>query len=203
MKHNFIDKYSSLSSPVHKIDTKIKLVSFLTIAIFVSLFGVSSKILVLLLAFLIFISQLAKIPILFLLSRIFVIFPFVFLISVSYLINKQSFSDVLNVVLKSYVIILSLLILIQTTKFNDLLATLKSFKFPKFLVLLLSFIYRYFFVLTDEVEKMSFAVKLRQQERLNIKTLINLFGFLLIRSYNRAEKINKAMILRGWDNNSI
>jgi len=199
MKHNFIDKYSSLSSPVHKIDTKIKLVSFLTIAIFVSLFGVSSKILVLLLAFLIFISQLAKIPILFLLSRIFVIFPFVFLISVSYLINKQSFSDVLNVVLKSYAIILSLLILIQTTKFNDLLATLKSFKFPKFLVLLLSFIYRYFFVLTDEVEKMSFAVKLRQQERLNIKTLINLFGFLLIRSYNRAEKINKAMILRGWN----
>jgi len=200
MKHNFIDKYSSLSSPVHKIDTKIKLVSFLTIAIFVSLFGVSSKVLILLLTFLIFISQLAKIPILFLLSRIFVIFPFVFLISVSYLINKQSFSDVLNVVLKSYAIILSLLILIQTTKFSDLLDTLKSFKFPKFLVLLLSFIYRYFFVLTDEVEKMSFAVKLRQQEKLSIKTLINLFGFLLIRSYNRAEKINKAMILRGWDN---
>ena len=200
MKHNFIDKYSSLSSPVHKIDTKIKLVSFLTIAIFVSLFGLSSKILVLLLAFLIFISQLAKIPILFLLSRIFVIFPFVFLISFSYLINKQSFSDVLNVVLKSYVIILSLLILVQTTKFNDLLNTLRSFKFPKFLVLLLSFIYRYFFVLTDEVEKMSFAVKLRQQEKLSIKTLINLFGFLLIRSYNRAEKINKSMILRGWYN---
>ena len=200
MKHNFIDKYSSLSSPVHKIDTKIKLVSFLTIAIFVSLFGVSSKVLILLLTFLIFISQLAKIPILFLLSRIFVIFPFVFLISVSYLINKQSFSDVLNVVLKSYAIILSILILIQTTKFSDLLDTLKSFKFPKFLVLLLSFIYRYFFVLTDEVEKMSFAVKLRQQEKLSIKTLINLFGFLLIRSYNRAEKINKAMILRGWDN---
>lgn len=200
MKHNFIDKYSSLSSPVHKIDTKIKLVSFLTIAIFISLFGVSSKVLILLLTFLIFISQLAKIPILFLLSRIFVIFPFVFLISVSYLINKQSFSDVLNVVLKSYAIILSLLILIQTTKFSDLLDTLKSFKFPKFLVLLLSFIYRYFFVLTDEVEKMSFAVKLRQQEKLSIKTLINLFGFLLIRSYNRAEKINKAMILRGWDN---
>ena len=200
MKHNFIDKYSSLSSPVHKIDTKIKLVSFLAIAIFVSLFGLSSKILVLLLAFLIFISQLAKIPILFLLSRIFVIFPFVFLISFSYLINKQSFSDVLNVVLKSYVIILSLLILVQTTKFNDLLNTLRSFKFPKFLVLLLSFIYRYFFVLTDEVEKMSFAVKLRQQEKLSIKTLINLFGFLLIRSYNRAEKINKSMILRGWYN---
>ncbi len=201
MKHNFIDKYSSLSSLVHKIDTKIKLISFITIAIFVSFFGLSSKILVLLLLFLIFISQLAKIPVLFLLSRIFVILPFVCLISFSYFITKQNFLDVLNVVLKSYTIILSLLILIQTTKFNDLLTTLKSFKFPKFLLLILSFIYRYFFVLTDEVEKMTFAVKLKQQKKLNLKTLTKLVGVLLLRSYNRAEKINKAMILRGADRN--
>jgi cobalt/nickel transport system permease protein len=82
-----------------------------------------------------------------------------------------------------------------------LIETLKEFKFPKFLLLLLSFIYRYFFVLTDEIEKMTFAVKLRQQEKFTAKTLTKLIGMLLIRSYKRAERINKAMLLRGWDGN--
>ncbi len=199
MKHNFIDKYSNLSSPIHKINTKLKLIVFLAIAVFISLFKLENKILLIILMFLIFISQIAKIPILFLLLRMFVILPFIFLVSVSYLINKQNFSVVLNVLLKSYTVILSLLIFIQTTKFNKLINTLKNFGFPKFLLLLLSFIYRYFFVLTDEIEKLMFAVKLKQQKKVSVKIISQLLGILLLKSYNRAERINKAMLLRGWD----
>ena len=199
MKHNFIDKYSSLSSPIHKISPKLKFVLFLAIATFISLFGVNTKILVFIFLFLIFVCKLSKIPTKFFLTRILVISPFIFLIAISYLVSKQSFLTILNVSLKSFIVILSVLILVQTTRFDVLIETLKEFKFPKFLLLLLSFIYRYFFVLTDEVEKMTFAVKLRQQEKFTAKTLTKLIGMLLIRSYNRAERINKAMLLRGWD----
>jgi cobalt/nickel transport system permease protein len=176
-------------------------VLFLAIATFISLFGVNTKILVFIFLFLIFVCKLSKIPTKFFLTRILVVSPFIFLIAISYLVSKQSFLTILNVSLKSFIVILSILILVQTTRFDILIETLKEFKFPKFLLLLLSFIYRYFFVLTDEIEKMTFAVKLRQQEKFTAKTLTKLIGMLLIRSYKRAERINKAMLLRGWDGN--
>lgn len=198
MKHNFIDKYSSLSSPVHNLNTELKLLIFFSLAVIVSLINLSNFVLFFLFFVLIIICKLAKIQIKFVLIRIAVILPFVLLVAINYFFSFKNFYKVINIFLKSFVIILSLILLIQTTKFNVFIETLKSLKFPNFLLLLLSFIYRYFFVITDEVEKMSFAVKLRLQEKLRIKTLSKIVGMILIRSFERAERINKAMILRGW-----
>lgn len=199
MKHSFIDKYSNLSSPIHRLDTKLKLTVFFSIALLVSLLNFNNFVLLILFFILLFVSKLAKIPIRFILTRMFIVFPFIFIIAISYFVIFKNFYKLINMSLKSFVIILSFILLIQTTKFNVFVETLKSLKFSNFLLLLLSFIYRYFFVLTDEVEKMSFAVKLRLQEKLKIKTLSKIVGMVLIRSFERAERINKVMQLRGWD----
>jgi cobalt/nickel transport system permease protein len=62
--------------------------------------------------------------------------------------------------------------------------------------------YRYFFVLVDELEKMLRAVKLRSFKNNRFKTfsiLANIVGVLFIRSYERSERVYNAMSMRGFD----
>ncbi|GAI09859.1 unnamed protein product, partial [marine sediment metagenome] len=91
-----------------------------------------------------------------------------------------------NVVIKAWLCILSLILLSATTKFADLLRGLKQLGIPKVIILILSFMYRYIFVLVDEVMRMRRARdsrnfgggRLRQ-----LRTLGNMLGTLFIRSY--------------------
>jgi cobalt/nickel transport system permease protein len=107
-----------------------------------------------------------------------------------------------NIVVKSWLCILSLILLSATTKFTALLKGLKQLGIPKVMVLILSFMYRYIFVLVDEVMRMRRARdsrnfgggRLRQ-----LKTLGNMIGTLFIRSYERGERVYVAMLSRGFD----
>ncbi len=202
MRHNFIDKYAYQTSIIHKIHPTIKFFIFLFLSLTITLLNVKTSLLICLLILLLIIGKLANIPAVFIIKRLLVVLPFILIIFLTYEVTLKFQFSTSNTILKSFVIILALIIFSQTTKFNDFIKTLKTLKFPKILLLLISFIYRYVFLLTDEYEKLTFSIKLRMRKKLTLSLLTCIGSVLLLRTYERAEKVNKAMILRGWGNNN-
>jgi cobalt/nickel transport system permease protein len=95
-----------------------------------------------------------------------------------------------------------LIILTNTTRFAELLRGLKKLGCPQILVMNLSFLYRYLFVLTEEVQRMKQARDCRRVGRARfkeeLKILSSMLGTLLIRSFERAERMHSAMLSRGF-----
>jgi cobalt/nickel transport system permease protein len=63
--------------------------------------------------------------------------------------------------------------------------------------------YRYIFVLWDELDKMRVARRARSFGQTGLwfrwKTSAQLIGMLMIRAMSRAERVHGAMCARGWD----
>lgn len=80
---------------------------------------------------------------------------------------------------------------------------LESLKVPRKLCYILLFSYRYIFVIHEEYLTLYRALKMRCfQAGTNMhtyRTFAYLFGMTLVRSHNRAERIQQAMVLRGFD----
>jgi cobalt/nickel transport system permease protein len=107
-----------------------------------------------------------------------------------------------NVVVKSWLSILCLIVLSSSTKFEELLQGMSGLKVPQVFVQITSFMYRYMFVIADQAMRMQMARDSRNfgMKRSNIfKTIGNMVGMLFIRSYERAERIYAAMLSRGYN----
>jgi len=208
MEHSFLDKYSNLDSPVHRIDARIKTVaSFIYILLIVLtppeyafLFGVYA----LVLAALTFTSRL---PARFVIMRSLTILPFVGMVAL-FLLFTGDFLKFSFILIKAYLATLCMILLSSTTKFNYLLKALQSLRIPKIMILILSFMYRYIFILLDEILRMRRAMASRNITCsspglspgywFQIKTLAGLIGALFVRSYERAERVYCAMCSRGF-----
>ncbi|GAN34743.1 MAG: cobalt ABC transporter permease component [Candidatus Brocadia sinica] len=107
----------------------------------------------------------------------------------------------LNIIVKSGLSILLLVIASSTTTFPDFLHGLDLFRLPRLLVILMSFMYRYIFVLLDEAKRLMRARSLRyfgSRYVEQFRVLGYMIGILFIRTFERAERIYSAMILRGF-----
>ncbi|MFZ5650812.1 MAG: cobalt ECF transporter T component CbiQ [Bacillota bacterium] len=96
-------------------------------------------------------------------------------------------------------------VLTATTPFSELMQALRGLKVPDVFVQLLEFTIRYFHVLSDEVQRMKIARKSRCFETgrslFSIGTYITLgqlVGVLFARSWDRGERIYRAMLSRGY-----
>jgi len=107
-----------------------------------------------------------------------------------------------NVMAKAWLCIFSLILLSATTKLTDLLKGLQQLGIPRVIILILSFMYRYIFVLVDEMMRMRQAWDSRNfggSRLYQLKTIGNMIGTLFIRSYERGERVYAAMLSRGFD----
>ncbi len=222
MKHSFIDEYSHLNSFIHKLDPRTKLVAILAFILAVVLTPVGNwHIFTAYLCVLIIMLALSKLPALYVLRRSLVIIPFVLLVAVFIPFFKQgqvavsydiwiwqisiTYDGLLilaNVLTKSWLCIVALVLLSSTTKINDLLKGLRQLGTPQVLILIVSFMYRYIFVLADEVMRLKQARDSRNfggSWLHHMKTVGHILGTLFIRSYERAERIYAAMLARGFD----
>ncbi|MBM3165940.1 MAG: cobalt ECF transporter T component CbiQ [Chloroflexi bacterium] len=222
MKHSFIDEYSELDSLIHKLDPRTKLIFALAFVIAVVLTPITSwQVFISYFCVITVLLALSKLPVSHVLKRSLVVFPFVLMIALFIPFFKQgevagsyniglwqvsvTYSGLLvlaNVVIKAWLCILSLILLSSTTRLVDLLKGLQQFKVPQVIVLILSFMYRYIFVLADEVMRMKQARDSRNfgGRRLHqLRTIGNMIGTLFIRSYERGERVYAAMIARGFD----
>jgi len=222
MKHGFIDQYSSLNSFIHRLDPRVKLITTLAFVIAVvttppTAWWAFALYLVIVFGFILW----SKLPIGFVLKRSLVIVPFVVMIAIFIPFFKQgevagsyniwqwqvsiTYGGLLilwNVVIKAWLSVLSMILLTATTPLPNLLKGMEQLRLPKIMVMILSFMYRYIFVLIDEVLRMKRARDSRNfggRRMWQIKTMGNMIGTLFVRSYERGERVYQAMLSRGFD----
>ena len=222
MKHSFLDQYSDRDSLIHRLDPRTKLLTSLLFILAVVLtppgrWPVFALYFLLVAALLI----LSRVPLLYVLKRSLAIIPFVVLIAVfipffkegevagSYNIWLWQLSVTYNglevfwnILAKAWLSILSLILLTSTTRFSQLLKGMEKLRLPRVMTMILSFMYRYIFVLIDEVMRMKQARDSRNfgGKRLwQLGTIGNMIGTLFIRSYERGERVYAAMMARGFN----
>lgn len=94
-------------------------------------------------------------------------------------------------------------VLLGTTPFLDLLKALRSLGLPPLLMDMALLTYRYLFDIANQLATMRQAMQLRGHGLLSQTLqrrwgwLVALFGSLLLRSYERSQRVYKAMRLRG------
>jgi cobalt/nickel transport system permease protein len=108
----------------------------------------------------------------------------------------------LAILAKNSLAFVAVLTLAATTPIHRLLGGLGRLGMPAVLVSTLHFMIRYLSVLGDELARMVQARRSRTFRRsglLDWGLLTGLIGMLLIRSFERGERVHAAMLARGWD----
>lgn len=203
MHHLFIDTYANLGTVLHKINPKAKiifLVIFLPGIIFTPInFKAVFTAYSLCIAGLVFLS---KVPLSFIFKRIIHLLPFVIIVSLSALFKKGGQLLLSSCIIKSILSLVLVLIISSTTRFNCLAGALKELGVPKLFIDLLSFMYRYAFLLEDQLLRARRAYLSRgARQKSNFRkarVLSNILGSLFIRTYERAERVYLAMCSRGY-----
>jgi len=203
MGPDFLDRFSRGQTVCHRLPAGLKLA--ITIAVIatavitpVRYWPVHGC-----LACLLFIAHsLAEIPLRYLLHRILYFLPFVLVLAVSLPAGGGS-ELAAGIFVRSVLAFLAGLWLVNVTPYDDLLVTLRRLHVPVLLIALLAFMYRYAFVVFDELGRMREARAARSFGRSvwwrNWGHSAQLLGMLLIRSMNRAERVYGAMCARGWN----
>ena len=221
MRHAFLDHHSKTESPVHHLDARAKIIVFFSFI----LVGVSSPPTSLLLfgflaTGLIGIALLAQLPLGHLAKKVLVILPFLFVVAISIPFMKrdavgggynlglrglsvsQSGLWILwNVIIKSSLGVFSIILLSSTTSFPQLIKGMEKLGSPKIFTVLVSFMYRYSFILIDEIHR----IKRARDSRCfggrwfwQSKVVGHMVGTLFLRSFHRGERVYLAMLSRGY-----
>ena len=202
MQHDFLDRYSRLDSPVHRLPAGLKLavamlVVLATVVLPVAIRGWFAGLAIALVS----VAAFSRIPWLFLVKRLLWLEPFVLGMAVLTLFQPGGLTVFAGIVIKSTLCLLTMVLLANTTPFAALLTVLRRARCPVVFVTTLALMYRYLFVLADEAERMQRARRSRTFSRQRWRTWHNLasvIGQLFVCSTERAERIYAAMCARGW-----
>lgn len=113
-----------------------------------------------------------------------------------------------SILVRSWLSVQIAILLVATTQFPDLLHALEHLRLPRTLTTIIAFLFRYLFVLTNEVFRILRAREARSAGlpgvngggtlSWRIKTTGSMAGQLFLRSYERSDRIFHAMISRGY-----
>ncbi|MEA3467953.1 MAG: cobalt ECF transporter T component CbiQ, partial [Thermodesulfobacteriota bacterium] len=111
------------------------------------------------------------------------------------------------ITLKTNGIFFCFLALLATSTTANLGHAMEKLGIPQKLIFLLLFSYRQLFVIHQEYHRLQRAAKLRGFTPANslhtYRTYSHMFGMTLVKSWNRAERVHQAMILRGFNGKLI
>ncbi len=202
MRHDFIDKYSRRDSPIHRLSANTKVISALLLVVVVVL----SKIqwiypFVAVFLLLLYGILTSKIPVGFILKRILLFEPFVIIIASMTLMQHDGMEKFISIIVKSTLSLLTIIHLSNTTPFADLVQFLRVIHTPPVFVTIVALMYRYIFILFDEMGRITMARRSRTFQTKTSRSwyvLSTVLGQLFLRSIERAERIYSAMCARGW-----
>jgi cobalt/nickel transport system permease protein len=204
VKHSFVDRYAAMDSPLHLLEARTKLVGFTALVVTVlSIRGAAPGEFFLSFFLVAILAGISQIPMTYLIGRALALLPFVLLAGLA---SPWKSGDrwlwLVALVFRSVLCLLILILLTNTTRFVELLRGLRKLGCPKVLVANLSFLYRYIFVLADEVMRMRQARDSRRVGRAplaaELKTLGSMLGTLMVRSFERADHMYHAMLARAF-----
>jgi cobalt/nickel transport system permease protein len=202
MRHDFLDRYSRLESPVHRLPSAVKL--FLSLALIVVTVAVSIRhawVFAAIVVVLMGVTAASRIPWRFVFGRLLLLEPFALGIAIMALFQQNGLDVFLTLLAKSTLCLYAMVLVSNTTPFSKILETLRKMHVPSLLITVLALAYRYLFVLIDEGERLQRARRSRTFNRSRRKSWISLsslIGQLFVRSSERAERIFAAMTSRGW-----
>jgi len=222
VRYSFLDRYLEGTSPIHRLDPRLKLLSTLAFVLATtstppSAWPVFSSLAVLAWAA-IFVS---RIPLFQALKRSAIALPFIGIVALSLpftqggqvmwawrpfgwslAITDQGVVLFVTILIKAWLSVLASGLLVATTPFSSLLQAMRTLHIPAILTTIISFMYRYLFVLVDEAMRLQTAREARSAGSggsllWRAHVLGGMIGSLFIRSYERSERIYAAMLSRG------
>ncbi len=148
-----------------------------------------------------FLSGRFQLPWVRLLRRVGLLCPFLALTGVGFLGQADWLIRLANLLIKATLSLWILTLLIHLTPFPEFVTGLRRLRFPPIWVDLFAFLFRYFSVLTDEWRRMQLARQarlFRPGRRRELLLLARSLGSLFIRAFERAERVHRAMLARGY-----
>lgn len=106
----------------------------------------------------------------------------------------------LSVLLKTYLCVMAVLLLVATTPVVSLTDALRALRVPFLFISVFEMTYRYIGTLLDQTGSMYTAYRLRGGRRkgIELRHMGAFLGQLLLRSFDRAERVYSAMQCRGY-----
>ena len=107
----------------------------------------------------------------------------------------------LTLLLKTILTVMAVLILAAATRMNDMIYALISMHIPSLIVIQIMMTYRYMSVLMKEASLMYHAYLLRapKEKGIRLADMGSFLGQLILRSFDRAERIYQSMQCRGFE----
>lgn len=208
-----LDDLARKETVVHRIHPLIKLLTTVIYLTVVVSFGRYEIIgLLPLLFFPVLVITLAELPLLPILKRMLLVAPFVIGIGilnpvfdhqvfvVGGLTISRGWITFFSVFLKCILTVSAGLLLIATTGMDRLASALRILKIPRLFVLQLLLTYRYISVLMEEVSLIwrAYSMRAPQQKGIHRRVWGSLIGQLILRTFERAQRVYQAMCLRGF-----
>jgi cobalt/nickel transport system permease protein len=209
-----LENLSAGKTAVHRLHPLSKLLSAFIFIVLVASYGRYDFLrLVPYLFYPFILMALAELPYKLFLSRMLIALPFCLFAGISNVIidTGTAFSvaglnisfgvlSLATILLKMYLCVMSTLLLVATTPFRELTAQLRRLHIPMIFVMVFEMTFRYIGVLLEETHTMSIAYKLRSGNKsaLEMRHMGSFVGQLLLRGFDRAERVHAAMRCRGY-----
>lgn len=210
-----LDQLAQQHTPIHQLDPRAKLltsIAFLIAVVSLPKYEVSA-----LLPFFLYpvvLITIGRLPVGFIVRKVIIVSPFAFMVGIfnpfldrEILVQLGTLSisggwiSFLSILLRFCLTISTAFLLIATTSFHGLCLGLLRLGLPKVLAVQLLFLYRYIFVLGGEAMRLVRARSLRSfgKHGLGMKVFASVVGHLLLRTLDRAQRVHRAMLSRGFD----
>jgi cobalt/nickel transport system permease protein len=191
MHVHFLDPYRPRSSPIHRLDPRVKLVLTIVFILTNTLIPTGAwPIFVLLLALILSVELLSELGVIFVLKRSSLAIPFVlaalpliltvpgatlFILPVGPWTIHASYPGLerfISIAIKSWLSMQAAIVLAGSTSFPELLVAMRALRVPRLLVSIFGLMWRYLFVLVDEATRLMRARSARsgQSEKPDAKT---------------------------------
>lgn len=211
-----IDRYAHIESVIQNWDTRFKIAALGLFIISIALIKTIPMALTALVVALILVL-ITALPMHFishgLMFVIFFLLPFFIVMPLSY--PGESAFEVIGVgfaweglriatviFLKAVAIVLVTYSAFGSSRFDVSMLALQSLKVPRVVVQMLLFTYRYTFVFLDEMRRMYTSMRARgfiaRSNGRTLKVMGHFVGTLLVRSFERSERVYKAMLSKGY-----
>src|SRR5438477_7152989 len=202
MTHAWHDTYRHASTPAHHLDPRAKLAVALlftgSVLLTPQLNGTKGAAYA---GFLLVAAILCRVSPRLFAHRLGSLGPFIFLMGVSAWLSHLSKEQVLQIFAKASLSIGAVTVLAASVPFPDMLRALQEMRVPRIFILFLAFLYRYGAVVGRETMKLERGWKAHYFGRLRRdpwRVLGHVLSALLVRSYERAERVYAAMLSRGF-----
>lgn len=208
-----LDDLAQKETGLHKLHPLVKLLTtmiYLIVVISFEKYDISSLLPFIFYPVLIF--AFGELPVVPIIKRILIVGPLIIgigilnpvfdrnTIIVGGMVISRGWITFLSIFIKGGLTVTASILLIATTGMDRFAAALRMLKVPKIFVLQLLLTYRYISVLIEEVSKMQRAYSLRAPREKGVRLSVwgSFAGQLLLRTFDRAERVYQSMSLRGF-----